>query len=258
VTYEPTQKGNPHDLTIHQHTFPKSSISRFCDGKGNVSVYKLAQRKIFNLKPKDIMFCARRTWDHKSEIGYIKAIEDSFQSLAKKIISGSITKLGLLETIAINRFYCLWNIRTHHKHNRIEDQVIAGKNIIGLARDFTKDEIEKLEKEGIFSIRPDLTVPARFLTGVQIARNIELASDSMGDARWGIVRAAHGEFIVPDNFNNQRIVPLSPKACLFSHSEQDNVVLDLKQVAEINRFAIETSHEYFFARNLTKCPIVFP
>jgi hypothetical protein len=188
----------------------------------------------------------------------MKAIEDSFQSLAKGILSGSINKLGLLETIAINEFYWLWNIRHVHKHSRIRDQSIAGENIIGLARNFTQDEMEQLEKAGIYYIRPDLTIPGRFLAGPQIALNMRSAPEKIGDARWGIVRAAHGEFIVPDNFNNQRIVPLSPKTCLFSHSEQDNVVLDLKQVAEINRFAIETSHEYFFARNLTKCPIVFP
>lgn len=276
MTYEPTQKGNPHKLTIHQHTFPKTSISRFCDERGNVSVYKIAQRKVISLKPKDIMFCAQRTWDHKSEISHIKAIEDSFQSLVKRILSGSINKLGILDTITINEFYCLWNIRNDHKHNRIKDQSIAGENIIGLARNFSQDEMEQLEKAGIYYIRPDLTIPGRFLAGPHIALNMRSASEKMSDARWGILRAAHGEFIVPDNFNNQRIVPLSPTACLFSPLQKENTILDLKRVskinlfangsadldlqgvAEINRFAIETSHEYFFARNLKKCPVVFP
>lgn len=66
------------------------------------------------------------------------------------------------------------------------------------------------------------------------------------------MRVKKGEFLVPDNFSNARIVPISPTICLFSQSE--NAVISEKEVAELNRLAIESSNEYFFARDLSKCP----
>jgi hypothetical protein len=51
MKYEKTQKGNPHQLTIHQHTFPTKSIARFTDKSGYVKVKLIAQSKIISLNP---------------------------------------------------------------------------------------------------------------------------------------------------------------------------------------------------------------
>jgi len=73
----------------------------------------------------------------------------------------------------------------------------------------------------------------------------------MNDARWGIIKASEGQFIVPDNFSNARILPLSPTICFLSQS--DDAVISNKKVAYINRLAVESSYEYYFANDLSKC-----
>ena len=60
MKYEKPQKGNPHELTICQHTFPAKSIARFTNKSGIVEVKLIVESKNIKLKPKDMLFCARR------------------------------------------------------------------------------------------------------------------------------------------------------------------------------------------------------
>lgn len=255
MSFERQQKGNPNKITINQHTFPRASIARFAVDRGTVQVFHMKSKKVFPAKPTEKIFCAMRVWDHKAESGYMKHIEDSFQTLAEGIISGRVHRFDLVEMMIINTFYCLWNIRFHFKKLPLVDEIIAGKNVLGVKREFTKDEQEHLELNGVFTIRPDLTVPSRFLTSPRITLNLTMALESMGDAQWGILRANEGEFVVPDNFNQARIVPISPTVSLWSQTKFSVECLDRQSVAEINRCAIRTSVDYYFARELSQCPL---
>ena len=76
MKYEKTQKGNPYQLTVCQHTFPAASIARFADTTGCVEVYLIKQNKVVRLKPDDKLFCAKRVWDQRAESGFMKEIED--------------------------------------------------------------------------------------------------------------------------------------------------------------------------------------
>ncbi|WP_419735659.1 hypothetical protein [Pseudomonas sp. COR18] len=255
MSYELPQKGNPHKLTVNQHTFPKTSIARFTGQSGMVQLFHMKTRKVLPMKPTDQVFCAKRTWDQKSEAVYMKAIEDAYQTLISTILAGRTKRIGLIEGIIISEFYCLWNIRALLKQRPITDQSLTDHGIIGVRRHYTKDEHERLEAAGVSAIRPDLTFPGRFLAGPKIMMNVDMAVEGMGDAKWGILQATDGEFIVPDNFNNRRIVPVSPTICLWSKTNQEIELLNRKAVAEINRAAIETSIDYYFARDLSRCPI---
>lgn len=251
MAFEKPQKGNPHGLTVMQHTFPRASIARFIDGDGRVAVSYIPGKKQLRLTCDDQLFCAKRTWDQRAEQGFMKKIEDAFQSLAEGIIDGRVMRIGFFEKPIVNDFFALWNIRAHRKSQPIADQPING--IVALERNLTKDQQELLEKHHISFIRPDLKIPGRQLAGINIQMNLDMVRQQLADAQWGILKAAEGEFIVPDNFSNARVVPLTPTMCLFSQS--DNEVISSAEVAEINRHAIASGVEYLFARDLSKCPL---
>lgn len=253
MSFEPPQKGNPHRLTINQHTFPKASIDRFTAASGRVQLFFKDISKVLPVTPTHQLFCAQRVWDQKAESGYMKEIEDAFQALAGTVVEGRTQRFDLIEQTIISSFYCLWGIRTLYKSQPTQDQSIVG--VTGLAREFTKDDQERLEVKGISTLRPDLTIAGRFLASPKISLNLNAAVAGMGDAEWGILRATEGEFVVPDSFTHARAVPISPTLCLWSQAMQPVEMLDRDAVAEINQLAIRGSSTYFFARDLSRCPI---
>ena len=76
----------------------------------------------------------------------------------------------------------------------------------------------------------------------------------MRGAQWQVMRATEGEFIVPDNFYSLWAVPLSPTVCLLANCGEVDELLDRESLAAINRAAVETSVECYFARDLSQCP----
>ncbi len=251
MTFEKTQKGNPHKLTVNQHIFPAKSISRFSDENGRVTIIHRKLDKPLLVKPDDQLFCAKRVWDQRAESGYMKSIEDKFQMLANSILSGHQSYIGSLEDKIITDMFMLWNIRHHMNQNPISNQKLKG--VIGVSREFSKDDQELLEKNHIGFIRPDLTISGRSMSGLHIQRNLDMARQDMQDTQWGILTAKEGSFLVPDNFNNARIIPLSPQHCLFSQS--DNAEVGIEEVRKINRLALQSVTDYWFAKEVSACPV---
>ena len=66
-------------------------------------------------KPDHDIFCAKRAWDQRAERGYMKEIEDEFQSVASKVIDGVVSKIGEVEKDAVDHFYALWHMRARHR-----------------------------------------------------------------------------------------------------------------------------------------------
>lgn len=257
MAFERPQKSNPHDLTVNQHTFPVASIARFVGASNGVELFYKPAQKVIPVKPKNQLFCAKRVWNQQAEIGFMRKVEDSFQALAEEILSGQLRRFGTDECTVISRFYCLWNIRSLNKHHPTDDQSIAREGVICLAREYTLDEQEQLEKGGVMTIRPDLTLPGRHMASTNILLNLQTATAEMKDVRWGLLIATEGEFIVPDNHKVLWLVPLTPTISLHGlQSGESNQIMtiDRQAVAELNRLAIEASVEYYFARDLSQCP----
>jgi hypothetical protein len=250
MKYEKPQKGNPHKLTVNQHAFPARSISRFVDSSGRVETRLIRNKKTVKLKPSDQVFCAKRVWNQRAESGYMRSIEDKYQALATAIIDGRLTHISPLENHKVTEMFALWNLRTHRKENPIKDEKING---IDVAVKLTKYQQESLESKHITTIGPDLTIAGRDLAGITIQMDIDRICEQMSDTKWGILTSAEGEFIVPDNFSNARILPLTPRKCLFSQSE--NNIIGKNEVAKINQLALETCREYWFSRDMRMCPI---
>ena len=248
MKYEKTQKGNPHRLTKKQHCFPMRSIERFVCSDGRVDV----QRGVKNcrLKPDNWIFCAQRAWDQRAESGFMKEIEDVYQELAEEIVDGVVSKLSEAGQAIITDMYALWNIRWYRSKKPVGDQQTKGA--IDLEFECSLDDEELLEKRGITAIRSDRTISGRNLTGINIQQNLYEIRTQMQDAHWGILKSNKGEFVVPDNSSSSLMLPVAPQICLFSQSENDEINED--ELAEINAQSICDSMEYYFARDLSKCP----
>ena len=96
-------------------------------------------------------------------------------------------------------------------------------------------------------------MPARQLNGLQLERRInDYARDVAASAKWGVIRAQSGEFIVPD-VPLHTIIPLSPRLALVAPAP-DGIILE-QNVAEINGVIRANAQHYFFARDFSSCPI---
>lgn len=217
-----------------------------------VEVFHKGWRKKLTLQPNNKLFCANWAWDQRSEIGYMKGIEDSFQSLISKIADQVNFTLNEEDNRAVLSFLALWELRHSHYANPIGDVELIG---IHPGDPLTIDEEEILEKKGyiVCSSKNSTTmVGSRFMTGTNIQVSIDQKWVAHKDMKWGIVRSVDGEFIVPDTFSSLAIVPVYPNILLLGNSR--NIFIARDEVAKVNNLAIGNSTNYYFARNLSKCP----
>lgn len=255
MTFEATQKGNPRRITVNQHTFPKASIERFADSHGFVQIVRTASGQAFKAKPSKDVFCAPRVWNQQAETGFMREIEDGFQVLANGILSGQMQRVNAAESELITKFYCLWNIRFLRKRYRGADQKLSENGVSGVSFEYTKDDQECLEIGGINVIRPDMTLSSRHLVSISIRQEVDQTAATMRGFQWQVVVATDGEFLVPDNFLQYWAVPLSPTMSMIVTSAKKPQKLSRDQVSAINRIAVESSFEYYFARDPSKCPV---
>jgi hypothetical protein len=245
TAYEKPRKGNPNRLTIDQHVFPSASIARFADANGGISVYDMLRKKTRITHCNDVIFCARRAWDHRAEAGYMKQIEDEFQPLATKIIDGDITEIGAAERGIVNRFYGLWYYRARHR-KLASQELVTGDSL-------TKEQEENFEAHGAIFTRAGGKIPARMMNGIQLQMKINrIVLSSIHDAQWGIIRADAGEFIVPDR-PYHTVVPLTPTLCLMAPGPNGTITKD--NVTRINRDVRATCQTYYFARDFALCSL---
>lgn len=247
------QKKNPHRLTILQHVFPVRSIERFCNSQGAVTVKVLRSDRTISVSPDYELFCAKRVWDQRAEAGYMKRIEDQFQALANRIVSEELSSLGREHFSIITRFFGLWSSRVEEKHTLTVDRVVNG---VG-GESLTKDEEELLESRRFLYFRRDkmsgqTLMDSRFIVGMRIQMRVDQIADDADGSPWGIIRAHEGEFIAPDTFGPQPIVPLTPTICL--RCGVGNGVVSKFGVTMMNRYAVQSARDYYMARDFAACP----
>ncbi|MQA37075.1 hypothetical protein [Rugamonas aquatica] len=251
MRYPKPQKGNPHKLTIDQHIFPNACISRFAGENGTVQVRRKSGEPDLWLTPKNSYFCARRLWDQKAEAVFMKAIEDRYQDVARNIVAGTVTTLDVEMTEAVTDLYLLWTLRHQRYLNPLPDIRI---NMVAPEREMSVDTQEILESNGYLFAAQDNTIPSRFMTGIRFVIEMDRERQRMAGKRWGILTSTEAEFLVPDNFSAYSVLPLSPTIALVEgHADQR---IGFKQVADINGQAVHGCRRYYFARDITRCPIL--
>lgn len=66
----------------------------------------------------------------------------------------------------------------------------------------TGAEMDQAEHYGIVAMTPDGKVPGRMMAGPLIQLALGRQAAAMAGKRWGIMRAAAGEFVLPDTFGD--------------------------------------------------------
>lgn len=246
---EKTRGKNPNRLTVNQHIYPRRSIARFAGDDKRVDVHDVVRCQIRRAKPQDCIFCARRAWDQRAETGYMKDIENRFQSLAEIIISEQSTISSVEDKQVVERFFALWYMRSRYselKNQEIKLNGISGENL-------TKEEEENFEAKRYLFARTGGIVPARQLNGLWLQSQIDgYARDLSAVERWGVIQPQSGEFITTDTPWHM-IIPLTPKLALVGN-EPDGMIL-AETLAQLNRLAIAGSQRYFLAHDLSECPV---
>jgi hypothetical protein len=245
---ERQQEGNPHRLTIKQHRFPARGIARFAQQDGKVSLRLCQTNKQLRVRPDHEIFCGRRVWDQRAEVGYMKQVENDLQDLVDEILDG-LPSLNAGKSDIVTKFFALWFLRTRSRHNANPGQVIKG--IVGEV--LSKDQEEVIESIGGVYVRSDQTMPTRFLVGLQIQRGIDEFVARFGGSHWGIVTAHESEFVLPDTPGQLMVLPVAPKVCLVYGSE--NLAIPRSGVAQVNRQAARSATRYLIARDFTQCPL---
>jgi hypothetical protein len=244
---EKPQKGNSHQITIYQHVYPARSIERFADASGTVEVWLRRNNKTFRASPDNPLFCARRTWDQRAESGYMKAIEDEFQILADRIVNGG-ARLTAEESLAASKFFILWQVRVEQRRQPTADVAMRG-----VAPDpLTKDQREQREKMAATFINPDRTLSGRSVSGFHIFKEIDRRLPQLTHARWGVITAQQGEFLLPESFGYCCQIPIAPNRCLVYG--QPDMLIPKFEVAKANRVAAALDIDYLVARHFAKCP----
>jgi hypothetical protein len=215
-----------------------------------VNVRLIKTNKTFFAAPRNDLFCAKRVWDQRTEHGSVSTIEGPFGLLANAILNGAVSIFCERENRIINLFFALCFVRAEWKSIHLSNSRIPGAT--GLKDETSKDLQQYLESRHVTCIGPDFTVPGPSVAGMVMQSRIYEVAHDLEDARWGIIRALKGEFLVADNFSYGRILPISPLICLVSG---DSGALSEEQVAWLNRQAISNSREYYFAKDISHCPI---
>jgi hypothetical protein len=192
--------------------------------------------------PGNALFCARRCWTKHADFGYMKRIEDTFQAIATRLVSGA-TSISSSEHQEITRFCSLWRLRFFVKQSPLHDGVING---VAPEPPRTLAQQENLESNGyayaIGNVMPGEQI-ASFVIQVWVNRLCDLSTS------WGVIISKGAEFVVPDTFGALGVVPLSPTCCLVAN--QASAEISSENVVAINRIAVEQSVQYYFARDFS-------
>ncbi|KAL0630163.1 hypothetical protein Q9L58_010991, partial [Maublancomyces gigas] len=178
-----------------------------------------------------------------------KRIEDRFQTLARAIVSGTVTTIGIFEKRIVEEFFSLWRTRHKFKIEGLADVSLQG--ITGAS--LTKDQQEILESNHtLYAV--DGVMKGRLMASLHIFGYQNQFLQDTQSMQWGIARSYSDEFIVPDSFDDMMIVPVSPRIAIVA--DLPDSVLTRDQVAAINQAAIARASDYYFARRLAVSPAV--
>ena len=250
VRFNEPQKGNPNRLVRFQHVFPSMSIGRFAAPDGCVEIAR--RGKVFRCKPTDKLFCVHRAWNEQSERFTSKAIEDRFQTIASALDDGSLLTVGTDHKDAIDSFFALWCARAYASKLRLPN----AKSVHLLPdANHSLDVEEKLERLGYVSFRSDGSLAARHLVSILLLYQMNYVKRLIAHQQWRLLHSDDAEFIVPDE-TTAVVIPVNPSLYLFTGDADKTASLD--EVEQLNRLLISSSNEYFFARNLGRCPGALP
>jgi len=244
MPYEPTMKRNPRELTVDQHLHTAHAISKFYDHDGKVEVKMLRTGEVVKRHKRAKIFCTKRTWDQRAEIGYMLSIEKAFHDEIDNIKTFSERNHD-----ALSRYHLLWRLRHYFHQYDCKDLGLKGITGSGL----TKAQEEIVESKGGGFFRDKGVVASRLASGLEIQNSLDRYWHNYEGIKWGLVQTEEGEFVVADACHQLPFMPVSPNTAFLAGAEDHTV--SRVAVCHLNSKSIAASHEYYFARELSACPI---
>lgn len=264
------KKKNPYQLSKNQHIHAKAAMSRFANDDGKIEVVRLnIPEKVLLLEPNNKMFTVERKWDHHSESGWMKKIEDDFQKVVDKIIEDSCTlKLKTEEHNTLSSYFALWRFRGRVKYYADRFSLDINKNyyLPGISPSrLTDKQKDVLESRGCAYYIEEGT-PARFGVGLQGRIQVDRILAKMEKAfkepyrkkysgyvpfpqdmyvQWKLlVSNGEAQFICADHYETEFLFPITPYMCLYTTDKMK--ILDENDVEKINMESKKQAREYFF------------
>lgn len=242
------QKGNPHQLPVYLHTFPTKSIQRYANSNGLVQVYQKTLDSKILLKPNNRRFTVKRIWDAKAEY-HFKQIEDRYQDMIDRVDVTSDPKYTLLDNDTITEMYVSWHIRSTTE--QFEDLKLEGiEEPSPLVEDTTDHEL--IESNHMISVRNGNIIAGHQAAWPIMLRRMNELQNYLSKQRWGLLKSNVGDFICPDTFRRYPILPVSPTLIFYNNAGHQEI--GMQTLKQHNDSARKHSKEYYFSRNINKCP----
>ncbi len=240
---EPVQPGNPHQLTLEQHVHSAACIRRFADASGRVLVLRRGAQKPFPTKPTASVFCARRSWGEKLERGLFRRVEDRFQRALD-----TVSATGQVDHEGVTEYLIVWSLRDRMSYRTGNPVELRTATASGLS----KDEEERLEKNGIGFIRSDGSIPDRLANFIPAMQHFDMLSANLRHVRWRVGETAGARrFVCPDAFSSGgvRVLPVTPSLVLLpveAGGDEQRVELDDNTVDEVNKLSLDDARHLVF------------
>jgi hypothetical protein len=132
----------------------------------------------------------------------------------------------------------------------MEDVLLKG---VAGSEDITKEKEEILEKKGYVFVRKNGVLPSRFFSSIKITMERDRYWPEYKDAKWGLLEAVEGEFLVADSYQGFTFIPFTPK--LAFAADYDDMKISKIDVAKLNRDSISKATCFYFGKDLNHCPI---
>lgn len=230
MTFEPPQKGNPHQLTVKQHIVSAAHIKRFAVSQ-EVEVALPKYGRKFRAAPDNQVFGAKRVWDQKTESLRMKRIEDDFQRELTSIdLFGAVSDHG-----AISRYFVLWNYRANAAFAEQEGIELVDSE----GTELTKPEEEILESKGVIFVRKGGIVPARFNHGIQLMKTLKAHAKRIRSTEWNLVES-NTDLLVGDT-PVAPVIPIANRCALVAGSARPTVDFSV-----INRRMKSEAQKWYF------------
>lgn len=229
-------------MVTNQHFHSARFIKKFCCKDGLVDIKLKNNGYSYRRGVRSKIFTTKGTWDQKSELGYMRLVEDQFHNEIKEN-KGFLNRNHKL----ITRYWLLWHIRFNF--HKCPPQT---ENFDLTPTALNEDDRQFLDRMGIFYVDDDGVFSSRSVAGIQILGYLNFYMDRHIDLKWGLLETSDGEFLVADCYRNLGYMPISPKLALMENT-QDQIVSS-QQVRELNEASINRASDFYFARRLDQCP----
>lgn len=238
-------KGNPAQLTRKQHVHAATCIKRFVGSDGKVDVVKLPSERL-RCAPDSKIFCADRAWSQQGEAMLMNEhIERSFfEQLAFAVLGEPIQDHN-----AVSEYFFLWEMRRKARAHPLPDLELIGVSGSSLS----SLEQQHMEARHYITVDQKSYVGGQFLTTFKIQQGIDDRMLTNPDLKWGVVQSRSGEFLVADGYSEALFFPVHPRIALVAN--QPDCFADCHSVREMNRRSIREAQAYYFARDISQCPI---